>query len=219
MTIPSDTPPDDPAGVVHATRTWVEERLVSAVPPSAKFHTGTTLPPPNIVGAEGDYYIHVISEDAGVSFVGADIYGPKTATYWPSTAPLDLRTRPSTDHSSALSLDATQLPTTGQWTGTIAMASAWRLTYLYSSTHVRLRLYLSAATRDADTARPSTTAPSPMDGCYLDVELDASTNHFLVPLAHGVISDPVLISDAPITIDALDPATAGADITMSWQVL
>lgn len=103
--------------------------------------------------------------------------------------------------------------------GVIPMASGWRIRRIQTSRAARVRLYTTAAKRNADAARPLATDPpdypavgaSPDHGVMFEAVTDAA--HLDLPVSVDGWADA---DDVPIRVDNLGGAGA-VNVTITYQ--
>lgn len=126
----------------------------------------------------------------------------------------------SLDNSYARFTSASVSHTTGvlaasaQATGTIAIANVFLLMKINVSVPARIRLYASAAQRDADKGRPRGTDPAmgTDHGIILDVAFQTAGSLVLSPNVVGSCS----VSDIPFTIDNLGGSSAAVTVNITY---
>jgi hypothetical protein len=166
----------------------------------AGFLSGVGAPNPSL-GADGDFYF-----DANATAV----YGPRTNDVWggaisligpPGTPGIDA---PSLTRKTLTINETTNTTTTGE----AALGSQYRLLQVASPQACRFRLYVTAACRDADVSRPSTSYPPANSGLIGEWVFDANTvtSVYCAPILEGASMESSPLSTISYTVD---PASAG----------
>lgn len=100
---------------------------------------------------------------------------------------------------------------------TIELALGYRLYTIETSRPARVRLYATAAQRDADLARAIGTDPLSTDGVMLDfVTIAGSTVYDLGPLVDGVSLEASPDATTAMTVTNLDSGTGTVVVTLGW---
>jgi len=94
-----------------------------------------------------------------------------------------------------------------QYTGTIAMASGYRLLSVRTSAAARVRLYTDAAAQTADMARAVTTVEPDNSGLVLDYLTVDGTVQRIAPSFAGYSMEAVPSANIPITVTPTGAAT------------
>lgn len=104
-----------------------------------------------------------------------------------------------------------------QSTGLIVLGLGYRLYRISTTAPARVRLYTTAAARDADLDRLRGTDPGPGSGLILDYATTSSLlSAPLSPLVDGFNGESIPSRNIPITVDNLDSATTGIDVTLTY---
>lgn len=121
------------------------------------------------------------------------------------------RLRTTVTHTTA------SLAAAAQEYGTLAMAAGWRGYRLSTSAAARVRLYTTAAKRNADETRPVGTAPTGDHGVMLDyVTTSTVLAADLGPVVDGFNEESPVTSNIAYTIDNLSGAAAAITVTLTY---
>ncbi len=96
--------------------------------------------------------------------------------------------------------------------GVVPMAPGYRLLRLRTDRLARVRLYATAAHRDADAARAIGTDPTADHGLALDYVTTATSVLTLSPLVDGFADSAAV----PITVDNRDAAAGTVTVTLTY---
>jgi hypothetical protein len=140
--------------------------------------------------------------------------GDPTAVLHPATKQyvdsLALRTRTTATYTSpSLAAGAYQ-------TGAVALAPGYRLLTMTTSRPARVRLYTTAAKRDADVARSTASQPPENSGLVLDYVTTTTVLIDLTPVVDGFDGKAVPDGSIPLTVTNMDTAAGTVQIDLKW---
>lgn len=102
--------------------------------------------------------------------------------------------------------------------GTIAMATGYRVSKIQTDVPARVRLYATAAQRDADVSRAIGTDPTGDHGLLLEYVTTASQlTGTLTPVVDGYSLESTPSTGIPITITNLSGAAGSVTTTLTYQ--
>lgn len=105
------------------------------------------------------------------------------------------------------------------WSGLIPLSVGYRLYRIATSVPARVRLYATAAQRDADASRPVGTDPTGDHGLLFEfVTTTGLLSATLNPLVDGATFDTPLASNVPATVTRTGAGTGTVDVTLTYAV-
>lgn len=115
------------------------------------------------------------------------------------------------------SVTTASLANSASWTGSITLATSYRLLKLQTSAAARVRLYGTAAGRDSDLTRAVGDDPPDSVGCMFDFVTEAAAlTSGLSPLADGTSLEATPSSSIPISVVNLSGTTQTITVTLTW---
>ncbi len=102
--------------------------------------------------------------------------------------------------------------------GTVPLAKGWRVVHVSTNRPARVRLYTTAAKREADVSRAVGVAPIGDHGCMFEVDTTAALLTLnLGPQAIGNNMEAVPSAAIAYRVENLDTVTGVVTVTLIWQ--
>jgi hypothetical protein len=115
-------------------------------------------------------------------------------------------------------LTTASLASGGSETGTVELATGFRVLHIETSRPAWVRLYTTPAKRDADAGRIISDDPTGDHGVVIEVETDALVLALdLSPVPQGYSMEDPPVNDIAYRVTNLDAATGTVEVTFTWQ--
>lgn len=116
----------------------------------------------------------------------------------------------------SVTITTSSLATGATWTGTVALAKAYRLYSISTNRACRTRVYTDASARSADASRPVGTDPTDGAGLVLEfVSTAALLSATLSPTVDGFSGESPATSSIPVSITN-NGATGAVEVTLTF---